>query len=310
MNRSVSNNINQKHFFNISSISKYYNWNPEYTAKVIFEYKRFLTLRVENSDLSPSDDIDKLWHYHILDTKSYYTYCIEKFGKIIHHNPADSLNQKLRQIRLANTHVKYLDKFGSFENKQVWNISKDTTHVLLNDDIKLDTLQKFELPDYKSNTVSEPNVIKIFLYYTFDNGYFTPKELLETNCYFKKWRPNEMEYDKKILTLKIDKNTTMNLLKKYIEHITGHAKIAIRLYPHPSYRQTLNTKQNFMNNMNTLNNKYNNNSINGCQTFASNYLNIINKVPDDDDKSLMTNTDNSFKFYIGELVEMTQNGFC
>lgn len=112
-------------------------------------------MRAENSDLSPSDDIDKLWHYHILDTKSYYTYCIEKYGKIIHHNPTDSLNQKLRQIRLANTHVKYLDKFGSFENKHVWNISKDVIPAIFNDNIKLDKTTEFELPDYKSNIISD-----------------------------------------------------------------------------------------------------------------------------------------------------------
>lgn len=80
--------------------------------------------------MSPSNDIDKFWHYHILDAKSYYAYCIDKFNKIIHHNPIDSFDKKSRFDRIANTYIQYLNKFGSNGNKQVWNISYNNNNLL------------------------------------------------------------------------------------------------------------------------------------------------------------------------------------
>lgn len=65
-----------------------------------------------------------------------------------------------------------------------------------------------------------------------------------------------------------------------------------------------------MNNINKPNNKYNDLLLNQCETFASNYLNVIEKKKDPDDLSLLANSDNTFKFYIGEIIEMTFNLFC
>lgn len=107
-------------YFDINFISHYYGWSYEYTIQVIFEYERFLQLRYIEPKLSPSDTIDKLWHIHILDTSSYFSYCIYKFKKIIHHNPADSLDKEARKIRMANTQIKYFKKFGEYKYPQVW----------------------------------------------------------------------------------------------------------------------------------------------------------------------------------------------
>ena len=61
---------------NLDLISKYNNWSIDYTKKVFVEYSRFLYLRNKNEKLSPSNPIDKFWHTHILDTKSYQNfYC-------------------------------------------------------------------------------------------------------------------------------------------------------------------------------------------------------------------------------------------
>ncbi|NJN86389.1 MAG: hypothetical protein HC881_08865 [Leptolyngbyaceae cyanobacterium SL_7_1] len=37
--------------------------------------------------LVPPDDIDQVWHYHILDTQKYATDCQHLFGYFIHHFP-------------------------------------------------------------------------------------------------------------------------------------------------------------------------------------------------------------------------------
>ena len=219
-NNKKINIINIYDFIDSHSVSKYYGWNEDYTNQVIYEYDRFMLLRYENQNLSPSDDIDNLWHYHILDTYSYYTYCIKKFGKIIHHNPADSLNQEARKIRLANTHIKYFEKFGNFAFEKVWiSTSKSEKPI------------KFELPKYENN-INKKNLIQIFIFYTYDDGYFRPKEC-NSGIYagIKKWKPNTNKFDRKIITVKIDSKTNANIIKKYISHITSHPEIAVSIYP-------------------------------------------------------------------------------
>ncbi|MEY8198125.1 MAG: hypothetical protein RPS47_02675 [Colwellia sp.] len=53
------------------------------------EYRRFLDLKVLYPGVSmvPSKVVDKIWHAHILDTKSYREDCQAVFGKFIDHFP-------------------------------------------------------------------------------------------------------------------------------------------------------------------------------------------------------------------------------
>tara|TARA_B100001113_G_scaffold240257_1_gene197586 strand:- start:158 stop:637 length:480 start_codon:yes stop_codon:yes gene_type:complete len=53
------------------------------------EYRRFLTLKVENPDvrLTPTPLMDLFWHAHILDTISYAEDCEKILGGFMHHVP-------------------------------------------------------------------------------------------------------------------------------------------------------------------------------------------------------------------------------
>ncbi len=53
------------------------------------EYRRFLDLKVlyPGVSLVPSKVVDKIWHAHILDTKSYREDCQLVFGKFMDHFP-------------------------------------------------------------------------------------------------------------------------------------------------------------------------------------------------------------------------------
>lgn len=104
-----------------------YDWDRKYAKSVAFEYMRFLDLRHEDPDLSPSDDIDRFWHQHILNTKSYFTYCFKKYAQIVHHNPADAYDQKARAVRLKNTIAAYIEKFGPIKSKKIWASGKEST---------------------------------------------------------------------------------------------------------------------------------------------------------------------------------------
>jgi len=52
-------------------------------------YRSFLYLIYKYPDdgVVPTPEIDKFWHFHILDTQKYHQDCQEIFGKYIHHNP-------------------------------------------------------------------------------------------------------------------------------------------------------------------------------------------------------------------------------
>jgi len=53
------------------------------------QYKNWLYLRrkYETLTLPPTDDVDKLWHYHMLDSRAYLRDTMTIFGCYLHHFP-------------------------------------------------------------------------------------------------------------------------------------------------------------------------------------------------------------------------------
>ncbi|AYV80042.1 MAG: hypothetical protein Gaeavirus6_17 [Gaeavirus sp.] len=210
----------------------YYSWTPAYAKQVAFEYNRFLELRSINSNLSPSDDIDRLWHLHLLNPILYYDYCATLYHKIIDHNPTDSFNQHARQQRLQNTITEYLKNYDNFTYPNVWNYKTKS--------------KSKEQPKLKSESESNnPNEIKVTIYYTFDT---------KTNNDVRKiWNPDN-GYDQKyggktfIIDTSTQPNNTIENLTKRISKLTGHNAIAVQFYPDKDKNDVLNgmnTKNGF-----------------------------------------------------------------
>ena len=263
--------------------TSYYNkWTLDYTEDVFKEYQKFLYLRNINSNLSPSDDIDKFWHAHILNTKSYYDYCIKKFGKIIHHNPNDSLDEKARKIRYYNTLIEYTKVFGELKNTKIWNIDKEDE----NNNQKIE-YKKQIFPSYKEYMANKPNIIKIYMFYNKDKIY----------------NKSNFMHDKKIFTMEINKSTTFEQLKNIISKKVNDNAYAVKIYPHPVYQKILDEYSKI-----NAENKKNTTILGGQPTFADDYLNVINKHKYDD--CIWKQNDDAFKFFIAEVEEMTSNGFC
>ena len=65
------------------------HWTPEYTIRVIGEYKRFLyLLALSDSEITPSDAVDQAWHLHLTYTRSYWkALCKDCLGFELHHDP-------------------------------------------------------------------------------------------------------------------------------------------------------------------------------------------------------------------------------
>lgn len=60
--------------------------------QAVKEYHQFLELcrREGAAGIVPTVLADKVWHYHILDTRRYATDCEAIFGEFLHHNPNDA----------------------------------------------------------------------------------------------------------------------------------------------------------------------------------------------------------------------------
>lgn len=64
------------------------NVNPDYALKLFLEMKKFLiSVAFYGKPVSPSKEIDKMWHAFILYTRDYTEWCQKYFGYYIHHNP-------------------------------------------------------------------------------------------------------------------------------------------------------------------------------------------------------------------------------
>lgn len=64
-------------------------WTMEYALRTIEEYKKFMFLLcIANHPLTPSDQVDQVWHLHLIYTHSYWTdFCKNTLNKQIHHGP-------------------------------------------------------------------------------------------------------------------------------------------------------------------------------------------------------------------------------
>jgi hypothetical protein len=64
-------------------------WTNTFSNKVIDEYKKFLYLSViSGKSLTPSDEVDQVWHLHMIYTDSYWNdLCKNTLGIKFHHGP-------------------------------------------------------------------------------------------------------------------------------------------------------------------------------------------------------------------------------
>lgn len=79
-------------------------WSAEECEEVEVEYKRYLTLKraYPEQEIVPNQQVDKFWHYHILDTQKYAEDCQVLFGYFLHHYPYFGMNGPEDEQALAN----------------------------------------------------------------------------------------------------------------------------------------------------------------------------------------------------------------
>lgn len=64
-------------------------WSIQFTLRTVEEYKKFMFLIcLAEHPLTPSDQIDQVWHLHLLYTQSYWNdFCKNTLNRNIHHGP-------------------------------------------------------------------------------------------------------------------------------------------------------------------------------------------------------------------------------
>jgi len=104
----------------IQQMIKTYGWNKLYVELVAEEYIKFIIIRSNIPNTSPSADIDTFWHQHLLNTEHYYNFCLNNFNTFIHHDPEDANDRLAQSVRLQNTIDAYNKIFVS-NNYNIWS---------------------------------------------------------------------------------------------------------------------------------------------------------------------------------------------
>ena len=99
-------------------------WSLAYARRVVDEYRRFLFLAaIAGPGLSPSLDVDRAWHLHLLDTHSYWeALCRDTIGKPIHHVPwRGEVGQRARFERQYESTLRvYVEQIGAAPPEDIW----------------------------------------------------------------------------------------------------------------------------------------------------------------------------------------------
>ncbi len=72
-----------------SRLAREQTWTHAFSWRVVTEYKRFIVLAmIAGHPVTPSEQVDQVWHLHLLYTRSYWHYlCRDILGQELHHGP-------------------------------------------------------------------------------------------------------------------------------------------------------------------------------------------------------------------------------
>jgi hypothetical protein len=124
-------------------LAKENNWTVEYTQRVICEYKKFIFLAVvAGHTVTPSEQVDQVWHLHLIYTHSYWQdFCPNILQMDLHHSPTNGGQEE--EYKYRNFYSKTLTSYEHFFQQQppldIWSncdvrFEKDTHNSRVNTD--------------------------------------------------------------------------------------------------------------------------------------------------------------------------------
>ena len=99
------------------------DWSIATALRAIHEYKRFVYLAmVSGHEVTPSDEVDQVWHLHLTYTRHYWGPFAECLGAPLHHGPTTgSSDDKTRfDDNYLRTRQSYEAEFGEYPPEDLW----------------------------------------------------------------------------------------------------------------------------------------------------------------------------------------------
>lgn len=97
-------------------------WDIETTQRVEQLYREYLTIALLNpGKISPTGEVDKYWHQHILDTRQYMDDCKAIFGQYLHHDPNMGMDGDRTELEaiFEETNKLFIAQFGHPQGRKV-----------------------------------------------------------------------------------------------------------------------------------------------------------------------------------------------
>jgi hypothetical protein len=105
-------------------LAKENSWTKGFSLDAILEYKKFIFLCViSDKPQTPSEQVDKVWHLHLLYTKSYWNdFCKNTLKYSVEHNPTEGGDNErgkfIEQYRKTLENYKVI--FGTVPPSKFW----------------------------------------------------------------------------------------------------------------------------------------------------------------------------------------------
>lgn len=100
------------------------SWSANYTQRVINEYKKLAFLAVAaGHPVAPSEQIDQVWHLHLIYTQSYWgEFCPKVLQMQLHHNPSRGGSKEYSKFNdwYSTTLASYKSFFGKTPPADIW----------------------------------------------------------------------------------------------------------------------------------------------------------------------------------------------
>lgn len=102
-------------------------WSAEHTQRVVAEYRKFLYLCVvAGHAVTPSDEVDQVWHLHLCYTRSYWQdLCKEVLGFPLHHGPTKGGGAERAKYAdwYGKTLERYVEEFDEEAPVDIWPVA-------------------------------------------------------------------------------------------------------------------------------------------------------------------------------------------
>lgn len=98
----------------IERVMKEKRWTRRMAETAAYFYKNFLFLSKKYSDhgFGPTEQIDEIWHAHVLYTQKYHRDCEKIFGHYLHHQPESGAKKSSTIGGLATLQQLHQQEFG------------------------------------------------------------------------------------------------------------------------------------------------------------------------------------------------------